>query len=187
MKRLFLSILLASICCAPALTVAQDAPAPEAAKAQGPDVANFAGTFTYAGGKKQIEKTEAEIERGLEEVNFVVRSVARGKLQDICKPHKKLNFKVQGKTLTTSSERHGPWSSPVDGSTFNGKNESGDPIKIQRKWRKNRIVETLRSERGVITRVFTLSKDGKSLTMSVSLKSSKFDETIKYAYSYRRK
>lgn len=163
---------------------AQDAEAP--AQEQGPSVQAFAGEFAYAGGSKQIEKMKAAVEAVVAEANFVIRGFARDKLLELCAPYKKISVTAQGESLTMQTERYGPWTSKVDGSTFSAKNSQGEPVKVKRSWRKGNIVEVVRSDGGSSTRVFQLSKDGKTLTMHVTIKSDKLDDPVKYAMSYRR-
>lgn len=165
------------------LAAQEGAPAADAAPEA--TLAALSGSYSYAGGKKQKEKVEAQVEELVEEVNFVIRSFARDALQKVSAPYKKLEIKVDGDNVTIKSDRHGPWSGKL-GQTFSAKNSKGDPVKVTWKQKGDALVENIKGENGTVRRVYKLGKNGKSMRMNVTLKSSRLPKPLKYGHGYRK-
>lgn len=184
MKRVAVALCVALWCGVGGQVLAQEPPAAEEAA---PSLDRFAGEYGYVGGQGQIDKMQAVVEAVVEEANFVVRGFARDKLLELCAPYKGLSVTVQGEQITMKTERYGPWTTKADGQGLKAKNSQGEDVTVTRKWQKEKLVEVVRGEGGSFTRVFQLSPDGKRLTMSVTVTSTKLDKPVKYAMTYGRK
>ena len=175
------------------LVVSLAAAAPTAAFADGPKPADataardkFAGNFGYVGGEKQNAAREAAIEQATDSMSFITRPIARSRLKDKTKIRPTIGFSFGGGNITATASDVAPVVSPENGSPGSYKS-GGDTLKVVQKISGGQLVQQFVAEDGGRTSVFSLSADGKTLNVHITVTSSKLPEPVKYNLTYQRK
>jgi hypothetical protein len=76
--------------------------------------------------------------------------------------------------------------SPENGGQASGRSVQNDPITFTQRFDGNRLVQVITSESGSRRSEFTLSADGQTLTMRVTLTSGSLPRALQYALTFRR-
>lgn len=145
----------------------------------------FAGEYTFVGGQKEQDQIDAAIEKALNEVNPMVRSLGRKRLQETNKIAKQLRIAVEGEAVDIRFDGSGH-SARLDGSTVKAVSPYGDKIKISHRMRGERLIERTDSRQGGRSNTFKLGKDGK-VTVDVQITSSHLPVPVEYRLTYKRK
>jgi len=170
-----------------------DSPAPSAsATAAAPGLADaatrdrFTGNFTYVGGDKQRAAIENAIDYGISNMFIVAKPIARGKLRDKTAIKNAVGFKfANGNVISTASDAS-PATSRDDG-TPAPYVVDGETIRIvQKVTADGHLLQTFSTADGSRLNDYTLSADNKTLTMTVTLTSSRISHPVRYALTYRR-
>lgn len=163
----------------PAAAPAQEAPAASPRE-------RFAGTYSYVGGDKQKAAIEAAIEKAIDGMFFATKPIARSRLKDKTQIRNPVGFAFGGGNITIKMGGVADATSKDDGSPAQYKSGS-DTVKLTQKFAgDNQIVQVFAADDGTRTNVYTLSADGKTLTVSITLTSSKLSAPVKYALTYRK-
>lgn len=177
-----------------ALCLALGAVVPTTALADDPKPADataardkFAGNFGYVGGEKQNAAREAAIEKATDSMSFITRPIARSRLKEKTQIRQNIGFAFGGGNITMTASDVAPAVSPENGSPGSYKSGS-DTLKLVQKINGNgQLVQQFIAEDGGRTSVFSLSADGKTLNVSITVTSSKLPEAVKYNLTYQRK
>lgn len=147
------------------------------------------GTST-SGAQKKIA---AGIEDGISEMNFVVRPIARGRLEDTNTVCKTLTFTLADGNISIQCGSGKVFTTPADGSykkVTGSDNETKYNLsqKVESKGGKTIITQIFKAEDGKRTTVYTYDPEAKSLSMKVRVNSPKLDpKAVKYTIPYKEK
>ena len=186
MKRHLSHVVFASFCLFASVARA-DAPASPPAE-QAPTARDrLAGSYVYAGGEKEIAARNAAIDKATESMFFAIKGVARSKLREKTPVSPSVGITFGSGKITVSAAGAPPAGSPDNGSSVAYKNPDGQTSKLSQKLTADgKLVQIFASENGSRTNTFSLSSDGKTLTMRVSIESGKLPQAVQYALTYRR-
>lgn len=164
------------------------APAPSAAPAPAPSPRDrFAGSFTFGGAEAEKKARVAAIEKSVDGIFFAVRGIAKGKVETKTVIRQDIGFSFAGGNITTTSSGANPATSPESGASVPYKS-GDDTVQLSQKFNaQGQLVQTFQGSEGGRTNVYTLSADGRTLTLSVTLTSSKLSVPCRYNLTYVRK
>lgn len=159
-----------------------DDPAPAAAPKD-----RFAGNYTFVGGQKQKDALEAAIDKATDDMSFITRPIARSRLREKTKIRATMGFAFGGGNITWTASDVPAAVSPEDGSYGSYKSGS-DTLKLSQKINAaGQLLQSFVAEDGSRKNTYTLSADGKTLTVNIVLTSSKLPAPVSYALTYQKK
>ena len=145
--------------------------------------AGFEGSFTYVGDKNEQAEIVRQVEAAAQDVPILFRSTALAKMMEYTKPPQTLTFTKSGDKLTLTVT-HGSITAKTDG-TESPVPGTKNTVKLLLKG--NTLTQVTKAEKGTRTYVYTLSADGKTMSVDADIYFSKRQKTaLKYKLSYRR-
>ena len=168
----------------PAAAPAEAAPAPAAAPAV--EAPKIEGKYRFVGGDAEKKALEDAIEKVVQEMNFIKRPIARGRLKDRNGIASSWQFTVAGGQIKAVAEGVMTWTTPESGAQADVKTSTGDDAKLSMKIVDNKLFQTFTTKEGKREAVFTLGADGATLKMDVTLTSSQLPMPLKYTLTYKK-
>lgn len=166
----------------PALAVTPMQVAAAAGKAS---TASLSGTFERdAAASDDVKKA---IDHAVSEMNFVMRPVAHGRLEKTNQPYQSVEIAIAGPNVSIKTDDRPAIVTPAAGTAIKWKREDGEVFDVSTALKdKTRVDQTFAAEDGKRVNTFTVSPDGKTLTMTVTVSSSKLPRPLTYKQVYKR-
>lgn len=139
-----------------------------------------------SGHKRNLSKIEKGIEKGIDDMNFITRPIARGKLKDANIAFKTIKIKFSGEKVSIQHDSRTAVSAPTDGSKVSWKREDGAKFKVTQKVSETKITQVFRGENGKKTLIYKFNKDFTEMWVSVRVDSPKLPEPVRYTMKYKR-
>lgn len=154
---------------------------PAAANAQ---ESSMRGTFTI--NRQQSDDINRAIEAAVSKMSFITRPIARGRLRRTNQMYQRVvvNF-TPAQVSTTFDQRHAI-ESPANGQAVPWTREDGERFQLSTAWENGRLVQTFRAEDGSRTNTYSISPDGRTLTMHVTLRSPRLSAPVEYKLVFNR-
>ena len=150
--------------------------------AQAPAANAWLGSWTYAAQPSDV--IERAIERGIDDMNFVTKPIARRRLRATNDPYSTVELRVADNRVTTVLEGRAI-TSPADGSTIDWRREDGEVLQVSTALRNGTLVQTFTADDGSRENVYSVSADGR-LTIQVTIRSDRLPAPIVYRLLYDR-
>jgi hypothetical protein len=147
--------------------------------------AAFDKNYRYSGGEKGRKAVEAAIDAATEDMNALIRGIARKKLRDVNRIIPTLGFSLDGDPLRASYIDGHLAESPASGKTVDWVNQFGDTVNLSQRVTGNKLVQVISDSNGSRRNVYRFSEDGSRLTMYVTIEASRLPTPVKYQLSYR--
>ena len=145
--------------------------------------AAFVGSWRYA--TQSADVIERAIERGIDDMNFVTKPIARRRLRATNDRYSTVVVRNVGGEITTVLEGR-PITSPADGRTIQWRREDGEVLAVSTAIRNGTLVQTFVAEDGSRENVYSVSGDGRILTLQVTIRSDRLPAPIVYQLVYDR-
>ena len=172
---------------APAAPAAAPAAPAAAPTAESPAPApKIDGKYRFVGGDAEKKAVEEAIEKVVQEMLFIKRPIARGRLKDRNGVASSWQFATAGGQIKSTAEGIMTWSSPDDGKPADVKTSTGDDAKLTQKFVDNKLLQTFTTKEGKREDIFTLAADGVTLKMEVILTSTQLPMPLKYTLTYKK-
>jgi hypothetical protein len=154
---------------------------PAAAHAQ---ESTMRGTFVVD--RAHSDDINRAIESAVSKMSFITRPIARGRLRRTNSVYQRvvINY-TQTHVSTTFDQRHAI-ESPANGQPVKWTREDGEKFDLSTEWQGGRLVQTFRAEDGSRTNTYTISPDGRTLTMHVTLRSPRLSGPVEYNLVFTR-
>jgi hypothetical protein len=151
----------------------------------------FSGAWTLA--PERSDDVDAKINTSIAGMNVVVRQVARPRLRSTNISYPRLVFSF-GENVGVDMPGYPSVASPANGQPVFWHRRTGGPCPEMRRscmvvtttWADGALVQTFRSEDGQRQNVFTVSPDGTTLTMAVTMTSPRLTAPLVYRLVYTR-
>ena len=154
---------------------------PATSRAQAP---SLDGSYAFvAEGSDDINRA---IEQGVASMNFVTRPIARGRLRKVNFPYRTLRIAHTATEVTTIPDSRTPVVSPLNGATVKWRREDGEVFDVSTSWEGASLRQSFKADDGQRVNVYSLSPDGRTLTMHVTVTSPRLPKPITYALRYAR-
>lgn len=165
-------------------TALADAPASASATAARD---RFAGSYVFVGGQKQRDALEAAIAKATDDMSFITRPIARSRLRDKTQIRANMGFAFGGGNITWTASDVPPAISPEDGS-FGQYKSGSDTLKLSQKVNAaGQLIQSFVASDGSRKSTYTLSADGKTLLVSLTVNSTKLPAPVQYSLTYQKK
>ena len=158
---------------------------PSLATAQGPE-----GKVVYKAAGS-IDSHRAKIEKGIEgaveDMSFITRPIARGRLEDSNVPVDTVKIKLTPKLVTIQHGDRNPVRSNTEGKPVDWTRKSdGKSFKVSQIVKPQLMIQTFFSEDGKKVLKYKFSENYKKMTMEVILTSPKLGGPLKYEIDFTR-
>lgn len=145
--------------------------------------AGVAGSFSYDAAAS--DNVESAITKAIAPMNFVVRAVAKGRLEKVNQPYHHVTI-ATGPKISITTDGRAPITG-ASGATFKWtRPEDGEKLDVTLRASGNRVEEVFNSPDGKRVNVFEPSADGKKLTMTVTVTSPRLPKALVYRIAYKR-
>jgi hypothetical protein len=144
----------------------------------------FEGTFRLAMSQQAAtQRIHAQIEEAVEQVNFIIRGLARSRLQSTNVPYRTIRRSRAGDRVTVRYD-------DITYTTTLDQRETvtrgSEQLPLLQQLRGRHLYQTFTGDDGNKRMVHTLSEDGSSLWLDVTVTSSRLPEPLRYRLRYRR-
>ena len=128
----------------------------------------------------------AAINSTVADMNFIKRPIARGRLAKLNPAYKKVVIAISSQEVLIKFDERDSIHMPAGGASAPWTREDGDKFMVAAQVGKDQLIQTFKNEEGERTNIFRLSPDGKSLTMSATIKSPQLPKPLTYSISFGR-
>ena len=154
---------------------------PAAANAQ---ESSMRGTFTI--NRQQSDDVNRAIETAVSRMSFVTRPIARGRLRRTNQVYQRVVINYTTAQVSTTFDRRRAVESPANGQPVAWTREDGEKFQLSTSWENGRLVQTFRAEDGSRTNTYSISPDGRTLTMHVTIRSPRLTAPLEYKLVFNR-
>lgn len=143
---------------------------------------SLAGTWNQT----KADDIAAAIQATVADMNFIKRPIARGRLTKLNPAYKKVAITVSGAGVDVKLDDRAPIHMPPGGAAAPWTREDGEKFMVAAQVSKDQLVQTFKNEDGERTNVFKLSPDGKTLTLTATVKSPQLPKPLTYSIHFGR-
>ncbi len=143
---------------------------------------SLSGTWTQT----KADDIAAAINNTVADMNFIKRPIARGRLTKVNPAYRKVMIAVSDKEVVVKFDERAPIHMPPGGKAAPWTREDGDKFMVAAQVGHDQMIQTFKNDEGERTNVFHMSPDGKSLTMTATVKSPKLPKPLTYSISFGR-
>jgi hypothetical protein len=159
----------------------QAAPA-HAAAAQAPA---FAGTYTL--NARASDNVQTAINQAASHVMFLIRGIARSRMRSTNPVYQRVVIQEQPAEFAIAFDQRAPVRAPSTGASVPWTREDGEKFQVSiHTLADGRLQETFVAEDGRRVNVFSLSPDGRVLTMETTVSSPKLPQPLHYRLVFDR-
>ena len=148
---------------------------------------SWLGNYQWSATDAEKVTVEKAVEDGAQQVGFLVRSIARGRLKETTKPFQKLSFAMSDQTLTMVRDDDTPITGTTDGSKIEWKRKDGKTFTVQQTLAENVLTQTFTDPEGN-TRVnkHTFNETAQTMSLDITINSSSLKTPLKYTLTYTK-
>lgn len=155
--------------------------------ALGQSLEAFTGNDDYVGGQSEREALKAAIERCVAPLGFVLRPIARSRLNDSNQPPAVIGFRVESDRMWISRGPGLEWTTSLGHVGHPVVNPRGFALVIRRRFEAGTLIEEIESDLAQrVNRYRLLDAEG-VLEMQVEITTDRFPLPLIYRYSYARR
>lgn len=148
------------------------------------DNPKMAGHYVYV--PERSAKVAEAVEKAVQDVNFVIRPMARSRLNKTNQPYQNITLATAPDKLSITTDKRAPIVTPADGKPVKWKREDGEMLAVSMKWQGEALQETFAADDGKRVNLYDLSPDGRELKMHVTVSSKRLPKPLAYTLVYRR-
>ena len=144
----------------------------------------FVGSYRFAGGDRERAARDAAIDGVVEEMNFLVRGVARKRLKESNRIAERVSISRKESQLTIRFDDRA-YTAPINGGAVAVVGITGAELKLRHRVSNGRIEQIFEGEDGGRTNQLELDGEGR-LTIRVRVFSDKLPKDLRYKLTYAR-
>lgn len=149
---------------------------------------------TWALNRSQSDDINAKINTAVARMNVVVRQIARPRLRNTNVAYPQLVISYDQTNIRVDMQGRPSVSSPANGQPVLWQRETGgvcqqvrgDCVRVTTEWENGRLEQTFAADDGQRVNVFSVSPDGNTLTMNVTITSPRLPNPLTYKLVYNR-
>ncbi|WP_306590510.1 hypothetical protein [Geothrix sp. 21YS21S-4] len=128
----------------------------------------------------------AAINTTVADMSFITRPIARARLTKLNPAYRKLALAVSAGGVDVKFDDRAPIHMLPGGAASPWTREDGDTFMVSAQVSGDQLIQTFKNNEGERTNVFKLGPDGKSLTLTATIKSAKLPKPLTYAIQFGR-
>jgi sugar lactone lactonase YvrE len=141
---------------------------------------------TYILDETDSDNMSEVIEDAVAKLNFLTRDIARGRLQKLNPAYRQVAITSSPDEISVTVDNQPPLQTPAKGAPVAWVGPDGRRVNASMQLAGRRLAQTFTSADGRRVNDYTLSPDGRTLTMRVTETSPRLSRTITYKQVYRR-
>ena len=126
--------------------------------------------------------TEAAVAR----MSFATRPTVRGRLRKTNQAYQRVVIGYDQRTVSITFDQRRPVESPANGTPVKWTREDGEKFDLSTEWEGGNLEQTLKGGQEMRTNTFSLSADGRTLTLGVVIRSPRLPKPLTYKLVYNR-
>ncbi len=142
------------------------------------------GHYVYV--PERSASVEQAVEKTVADVNFVLRPIARSRLNKTNQPYQNITLSSSVGKVSITTDKRAAIVAPVDGKPIKWKREDGEVMDFSLQWQGKALQETFAAKDGKRVNLFELSPDGHELRMLVTVSSKRLPKPLIYTLVYQR-
>jgi hypothetical protein len=150
------------------------------------------GTWTL--NSQQSDDINAKITAAVAPMNVVVRQIARPRLRGTNTAYPRITMSYDASSIRVDMQGRPSVSSPANGQPVLWHRETGrtctqmkgDCVRVSAEWENGRLEQTFQAEDGRRVNLYSVSADGNTLTMNVTITSPRLPQPLTYRLVYNR-
>jgi hypothetical protein len=140
---------------------------------------------TFVNEEQSDQGIQSGIETAVKKMNFITRSVARGRLKKTNPAYRRITISRTDETISVALDDRKPIEMPADGSPVKWTREDGEVFDVTAQAEEGRLVQTFMAEDGERVNTFS-ANDADQMTMEVQVRSPQLTAPLIYTLLYRR-
>jgi hypothetical protein len=155
------------------------------ASARKPQTPCLRGTYTLnTAASDDIDKA---IEATVKGMNIFAKPIARDRLRKTnIPPYQRIVISYTQAEVSITTDQRAPIRTPVKGTPVDWTREDGEKLKVSTIWENGKLKQTFKGKDGQRVNLCSISADEETLTMQVSVTSSKLPRPLTYTMVYKR-
>lgn len=146
------------------------------------------GDYELDGSKAQAQKKiHTAIDELVEDVNFVKRGFAKRRLRETNEAVSEIDVEISGDKIAVQYDSDPPGISPKGNKPANWKNAEGDSYRLTQQISGRTLTQKFQGEDGARTNKLTVSEDGNTIDMQVTVTSDQLPRPLTYSLTYSAK
>ncbi len=141
---------------------------------------------TYILDETDSDNMNAVIEDAMGKLNFVTRDIARGRLKKLNPAYRQVAITSSSNEISVTVDNQPPLRTPAKGAPVAWVGPDGRKVNVSMQLVGRHLEQTFTSATGRRVNDYTLSPDGRTLTMQVTETSTRLSHSITYKQLYRR-
>lgn len=146
--------------------------------------ASFNGTYTL--NRAASDNIHAAIDRAVAGMNFVTRPIARGRLRRTNEPYQRVVIAHTPQQVSVTTDGRPVITTPANGTPVKWTREDGEVLDVSTEWENGKLEQTFKAEDGSRTNIYSVSADGRTLTMDVVIRSPRLKAPVQYKLVFNR-
>ncbi|HEX6747023.1 MAG TPA: hypothetical protein VF092_06965 [Longimicrobium sp.] len=142
------------------------------------------GTWTI--NRQASDDVNRAIDAAVARMSFITRPIARGRLRKTNSTYNRVVINYTQAQVSTTFDQRRPIESPANGQPIKWTREDGEVFDLSTEWENGRLVQTFRAEDGSRINTYTVSADGGTLTMNVTIRSPRLPQPLTYKLVYNK-
>lgn len=142
------------------------------------------GTYTLdVSASDDINKA---IDHTVTRMNALKRPIARSRLQKVNQPYRRVVIAHSGSEVSITTDDRAPIVTSPDGTPIQWRREDGEQFDVSTRWKDGKLEQTFKAEDGQRVNTYTISPDGKQLTLEAWVTSSRLPRPLSYTLVYNK-
>ncbi len=148
---------------------------------------DFIGSYRYVGGESEQERAYAAVDEIVDNLNFMIRGMARRALRKPTTPPKSANIQITGDVITIAGGvGKAPVSITINGPAVDYKGDDGKTYKMSMRFRGGKLVQKIVGHNSTTIKTYRLSEDGARLKIKTKISHPMMHKPLEYKFTYRR-
>lgn len=120
-------------------------------------------------------------------MNFALRPIARGRLKRTNRPYQKVVIRYTPAQVSIATDARAPIQTPANGTPVDWtRPEDGEKLRVSTEWENGRIEQTFQAKDGRRVNSYSITPDGRVMSLQVTVTSPRLPKPVSYTLRYRR-
>lgn len=143
------------------------------------------GTWRY--NAQASDNVLQQINAAVNRMNFVTRPIARGRLNRTNQPYQRLVIDFTTQQVSVTMDQRAAIATPANGTPIKWtRPEDNEVLDVSTEWENGALEQTFKAEDGQRVNSYSVSADGSTLTMNVTVTSPRLPRPLTYKLVYNR-
>jgi hypothetical protein len=142
------------------------------------------GTFVYAADRS--DNVDQAINQAISRMNIATRQIARPRLRRTNQPYQRVTIATTPQQVSITTDARAAIRTSPAGTPIKWTREDGEVLDVSTRWDGNRLRQVFAADDGQRENVYSLSPDGGTLTIRVTVTSGRLPAPLTYNLVYDR-